>query len=185
MVSPEIDVLSVFITPWTKPTPSQRATRSACASITRSSSASASLPLPAASRVVARERVGGERDQRLAVVARGEELERADADVARRHAREHRAGQHLLAHDAARPSSRRRARASSGCRAPPSPRSRCTRAARGRARRARRRRARTACGPQPLSWMSRRWPSLPTTSPSRIARPSPSWGTKPPNWWPA
>ena len=50
--------------------------------------------------VVARERVRGERRQRFAVVARGEELERADADVARGHAREHRARQHLLAHDA-------------------------------------------------------------------------------------
>ena len=92
-------MLSVFMTPWTKPTPSQRATRFACASMTRSSRASASLPLPAALRVVARERVGGERDQRLAVVARGEELERADAEVARGHAREDRAGQRLLADD--------------------------------------------------------------------------------------
>ena len=39
--------------------------------------------------------------------------------------------------------------------------------------------------PAPLSWMSRRLPSLPTTSPSRIARPSPSCGTKLPNWCPA
>ena len=40
-------------------------------------------------------------------------------------------------------------------------------------------------GPEPLSWMSRRMPSGPTTSPSRTARPSPSCGTKLPNWWPA
>ena len=81
-------VLSVFMTPWTKPTPSQRATRLACASMTHSSRASASLPPPGGRRVVAREGVGGERDQRLAVAARREELERADAEVARGHARE-------------------------------------------------------------------------------------------------
>ena len=40
-------------------------------------------------------------------------------------------------------------------------------------------------GPDPLSWMSRRTPSLSMTSPSRMARPSPSCGTKWPNWWPA
>ena len=38
------------------------------------------------------------RAQRLDVAARGEELEGADADVARRHARQHRAGQRRLAH---------------------------------------------------------------------------------------
>ena len=31
--------------------------------------------------------------------------------------------------------------------------------------------------PEPLSWMSRRTPLRSTTSPSRMARPSPSWGT--------
>ena len=40
-------------------------------------------------------------------------------------------------------------------------------------------------GPEPFSWMSRRMPSGPTISPSRTARPSPSCGTKLPNWWPA
>ncbi len=39
--------------------------------------------------------------------------------------------------------------------------------------------------PLPLSWMSRRRPSRSNTSPSRIARPSPSEGEKPPNWCPA
>ena len=51
-------------------------------------------------RVVARERVRREAGERLVVVARGEELERAHADVARGHAREHRARQRaLVAHD--------------------------------------------------------------------------------------
>ena len=37
-------------------------------------------------------------------------------------------------------------------------------------------------GPEPFSWMSRRTPSRSITSPSRMARPSPSCGEKPPNW---
>ena len=39
--------------------------------------------------------------------------------------------------------------------------------------------------PAPLSCTSRRVPPRSTTSPSRMARPSPSCGTKPPNWCPA
>jgi len=39
MVSPEIDVLSVFMTPWMNPTSSQRATRLACRATTPSRSA--------------------------------------------------------------------------------------------------------------------------------------------------
>ena len=35
--------------------------------------------------------------------------------------------------------------------------------------------------PEPLSAMSRRTPARSITSPSRTARPSPSWGEKPPN----
>ena len=42
--------------------------------------------------------VVGEQTQRLAIAARGEELESADADVACGNARQHRAGQHGLAH---------------------------------------------------------------------------------------
>ena len=50
--------------------------------------------------VVAPERVGGQGDQRLSIPARCEELERAHAEVARRHAREDRARQRLFAEDA-------------------------------------------------------------------------------------
>ena len=39
--------------------------------------------------------------------------------------------------------------------------------------------------PEPLKCMSRRRPCRSTTSPSSSARPSPSCGEKPPNWWPA
>ena len=95
-----MDVLSVFMTPWTKPTPSQRATRLACASITLLEQGERVVAAAGGVGVVARERVGGERDQRLAIPARGEELERAHAEVARRHAGEDRARQHLFAHDA-------------------------------------------------------------------------------------
>ena len=45
-----------------------------------------------------RDDVVGELPHAVGVAARGEELEGADADVARRHARQHRAGQHGLAH---------------------------------------------------------------------------------------
>jgi len=38
--------------------------------------------------------------------------------------------------------------------------------------------AKNGVGPDPLSWMSRRTPSASITSPSRMARPSPSCGTK-------
>ena len=100
MVSPEIDVLSVFMTPWTKPTPSQRATRLRLRVDHALEQRERVVAAAGGVGVVPRERVGGERDQRLAVAARGEELERADAEVARGHAREDRAGQHLLAHDA-------------------------------------------------------------------------------------
>ena len=56
------------------------------------------LGLAAGVRVVAGDDVVGQQPQRLDVAARGEELEGADADVARRHARQHRAGQRRLAH---------------------------------------------------------------------------------------
>ena len=39
--------------------------------------------------------------------------------------------------------------------------------------------------PEPLNAMSRRRPWRSITSPSSTARPSPSCGEKPPNWWPA
>jgi hypothetical protein len=39
--------------------------------------------------------------------------------------------------------------------------------------------------PEPLKAMSRRRPWRSITSPSSSARPSPSCGEKPPNWWPA
>ncbi len=61
------------------------------------------LPLPAGVRPpyvrkMAGDGMVGQRPQRLDVAARGEELEGADADVARRHARQHRARQRRLAH---------------------------------------------------------------------------------------
>ena len=58
-------------------------------------------------RVVAGDDVIGQQAQRLDIAARGEELEGADPDVARRHARQHRAGQRRLAPAPARRSSRR------------------------------------------------------------------------------
>ena len=57
------------------------------------------IPFPCGLRVVAIERVLREGGERLAILAGGEVLERADTDVARGDAREHRAGQDLLAAD--------------------------------------------------------------------------------------
>ena len=105
-----------------------------------------------------RDHVVGEQAQRLDVAARGEELEGADADVARGHARQHRAGQRRLAHTRARRWSRRRARAWSGCRAPHiASLTRYSRSTGPSAARPSPRRE-NGVGPEPLSWMSRRTP---------------------------
>ena len=49
IVSPEIAMLSVFMTPWTKPIDIQRATSAAWRPATASTSASAGFPAPASS----------------------------------------------------------------------------------------------------------------------------------------
>ena len=100
MVSPEIEVLSVFMTPWMKPTSSQRATR---------------LGLPrdhafqqrvigalgvCRFRIVPGDDVIGQPPHALGIAARREILERADADVAGGDAGEHGPGQRRLAHHA-------------------------------------------------------------------------------------
>ena len=88
-------MLSVFITPWMKPTFIHCAISAAWRSATRSQQRRGSGSGVADEvGVVARDRVLGELAHALDVAARGEELERADADVARRDARQHRAGQH-------------------------------------------------------------------------------------------
>ena len=90
-------MLSVFITPWMKPTFIHCAISAAWRSATRSSRPTKRLGRADEIGVVARDRVVGELAHALDVAARGEELERADADVARGDARQHRAGQHRLA----------------------------------------------------------------------------------------
>ena len=88
----------MFITPWMKPTSSQRATRSAWRATTASSSARYGVR-PRGLRVVAGDHVVRQQPHRLEVAPRGEVLEGADADVAGGDARQHGAGQRRLADD--------------------------------------------------------------------------------------
>ena len=91
-------MLSVFITPWMKPTFIHCAISAAWRSATCSSRPRKRPRRAGQIGIVARDRVLGELAHPLDVAARGEELERADADVAGRDAGQHRAGQHRLAH---------------------------------------------------------------------------------------
>ena len=91
-------MLSVFITPWMKPTFIHCATSAAWRSATRSSSPRKRPRLAGQVGVVARDRVLGQLAHAVDIAAGGEELERADADMAGGHARQHRTGQHHLAH---------------------------------------------------------------------------------------
>ena len=135
-------------------------------------------------RVVPGDGIVGQQPHPLHIAAGGEILEGADAEVAGGDAGQHGAGErgfapHRLAgrHRGQRPGGRhaeRRHRLADQVFAQ---------------HRAERRPAvalrENGVGPEPFSWMSRRRPSRPTTSPSRMARPSPSCGTKWPNWCPA
>ena len=142
-------MLSVFITPWMKPTSIQRAMSDACASTTPRSSArygfSASRRRDGGGRWRGRRAAAGApaSPRRAAYwkvptrmwlaatrvsTAPGSNVSRATALAGRHH------GERA---------------ASSGCRARASPRRSRTRAASGRRRPCRRRRARTACGPSP------------------------------------
>ena len=101
MVSPEIVVLSVFMTPWTNPTSIQRATSDACASTTRRYRSRYRLGRRRP-RVVTGDGVVGECTQQVPVAGRGRVLECAHAQMARGYPGEHRARQrpfpaHLLA----------------------------------------------------------------------------------------
>ena len=90
-------MLSVFITPWMKPTFIHCAMSLAWRSATRSSSPRKGCGVLDQIRIVARDRVLGELAHARQLAAGGEELEGADADVAGRHAREHCAGQRSFA----------------------------------------------------------------------------------------
>ena len=89
MVSPEMALLSVFITPWMNPTESHCATRRAWPVDHRLEKPGGPLDM----RIVARDGVVAERAQPVEIAARGEILERADADMARRHAGQDRTGE--------------------------------------------------------------------------------------------
>ena len=96
-------VLSVFITPCTKPTPSQRATRSAWAShdaIEQRQRVVAGARRVGVMPFEARTRQGS---SGFPVAARGKELERADTKVTRGHTGEHRPGKRPAPEAPARP----------------------------------------------------------------------------------
>src|SRR6056297_2171701 len=134
--------------------------------------------------VVARDDVIGKRAQRLVVPAHGEILERADADVARGDPGEHRAGKGASRTTVSPVVTAARARVvgtPSAAIASETMYSRITGPSQARPSPIRE----NGVLPAPFSWMSRRRPSRSITSPRRIARPSPSCGTNPPNWWPA
>ena len=184
MVSPEIEQLSVFMTPWMKPTSSQRATSSAWRATTRfeqrviGRSASRSL------RIVARDDVVGERrtpsvspraaknwkvptriwlDATRVSTAPGSMVSRWTRSPVT-HGGERARGRnaqrgHRLADDVF-------------------PQHRPERGAAVAPARERRRAGALELDVAPHAVRS-------TTSPSRMARPSPSCGTKWPNWWPA
>jgi hypothetical protein len=97
MVSPEIVMLSVFITPWMKPTFIHCATSAAWRSRHRAQQRQVRFGRAASAGVVAGDRVVGELAQLRRLAARGEELEGAHAQVAGGHARQHGAGQRPLA----------------------------------------------------------------------------------------
>ena len=90
-------MLSVFITPWMKPTFIHCAISAAWRALDALEQREKALGRAGQVGVVAGDRVLGELAHPLDVAAGGEELEGADADVAGRDPRQHRAGQHRLA----------------------------------------------------------------------------------------
>ena len=103
MVSPEMEVLSVFMTPWMKPRSIHCATRRAWRAMTPSRNARYGLRRLRGFGVVAGDGVVGERAEGFGVAARGEVLEGADAEMAGGDAGEDGAGLDGLADDAAGP----------------------------------------------------------------------------------
>ena len=92
-------MLSVFITPWMKPTSCQRAIRYACRSRIASNSAMLRLRRIGELRVVSRARVVRKRPHGFLVLVCRCPLHGADANMARGHARQHGAVEHRLAID--------------------------------------------------------------------------------------
>ena len=81
------------MTPWMKPTPSQRATSSACRATTADQQGAIGLVRRPRLRVVPRHHVIGELPEGIRILARLEVLEGAHPHMAARHARQHGAGQ--------------------------------------------------------------------------------------------
>ena len=90
-------MLSVFMTPWMKPTCIQCATSAACRVDDAVEQCAIAVVGCAGLGIVPRDDVVGERAERLDIAARGEELEGADADMARGDAGQDGARQGFLA----------------------------------------------------------------------------------------
>ena len=90
-------MLSVFITPWMKPTFIHCAIRAGLTLGHGAQQAQERVRCGGERGVVPRDGVLGQLAQALDVAARGEELERADANVTRRDPRQHRTGKRLFA----------------------------------------------------------------------------------------
>ena len=97
MVSPEIVMLSVFITPWTKPTSIHSRDQRRLGGDDRLEQGEVGVLRVGGRGVVARDRVVGEAPEQVEVVGGPGVLEGADAQVAARHPGQHGAGQHGLA----------------------------------------------------------------------------------------
>ena len=100
MVSPEMVVLSVFITPWMKPTCIQRATSDACGLDDCFEQGEVRVGRVSGVGVVAGDGVVGQSAHECGIAAGRGVLERADAQVAGGDTGEHSARQHAFAHDA-------------------------------------------------------------------------------------
>ena len=177
-------MLSVFITPWTNPTSIHGATSDAWAVTTASNSARVGVSASRGVGVVPGDRVVGEPAQQVDVAGGPGVLEAAHPQMAAGDPGEHGAGQQgLPAHrrPVATTASERVVGMPSACIASLTTYSRSIgpTAARPSPPRA------NGVRPEPLRCRSRSRPSASTSSPSSSARPSPSRGTKPPNWCPA
>jgi len=82
MVSPDIEVLSVFMTPWMNPTSSQRATRSACSRDHGFQKRMIGALGIGRLRIMPADDVIRQPPHALGIAARREILERADANMA-------------------------------------------------------------------------------------------------------
>ena len=180
MVSPETAMLSVFMTPWTKPTCIHRATSAACRATTPSRKAAAGTAARAASGSC-RAMAWSASRRTASVSPRAAKNWNVPTRMWLAATRARTApGSSVSRYTVSPVATAARARVVGMPRAAMASLTRYSRSTGPRAARPSPEREK-GVRPEPLSWMSRRAPSRPITSPRRIARPSPSCGEKPPN----